>query len=53
MGVGNTCETLQKMSPLHLEILFLGRYWYIATKGKIEFYVIVRSSHDNKHSRDC
>lgn len=27
------------MSPLHLEILFFVRDWYIATKGKIEFDV--------------
>ena len=36
---GSTCERPQKMSPLHLEILFIVRDWYIATKGKIEFDV--------------
>lgn len=40
-GAGaRACERVQKMPPLQLEILCVGKDWYVATKGKIQFNVL-------------
>lgn len=40
----STCEKVQKMFPVHLEVLCVGKDWYVAAKGKIQFHVNLRSS---------
>lgn len=40
-GAGaRACERVQEMLPWHLEILCVGKDWYVATKGKTQGQVL-------------